>query len=614
MTISRAPLYCVAYLELLEQEEKLDEMATIPLSDPLSERLKDIVNDTIDEVPHIREFIKTFLEPSRKTHIDISSWVTELQNEFREIFHSNITIRVFGYSIILYIPVERTYPLPVTEIYSIIRCAATFSILLPNFEHLLRGGISLHWGSTFQNGDIYGPAYYEAYHLAHDVAEYPRILVSYKLIDYLTRCEAIDPLEFPVGVKRGYAATEKGFASVCKRYICSDIDQFYIDYLGYAIIYNYKEEGMYSLFSSIVKNNYSYIQREIARSIVKGDIDYIIKRAKLFKRLKYYYDIRRLIWDNDFLDQYYKFKSSLHKPINKETTIMHHIQTKNAICEDIHDGYLSYYCTVFIDFLGQKDKLKSMTALTAEEVTDEEFEQYKQMTFSAIESLRGTLSDFASGSQIGYQCFSDTVILYIPLADRYQSMLDQVRKLLYLLCSFVNYIPSFLADGLIIRGAIDINYGDIIVNGGQHELYGAAVRAACLLEGKAKTPRIIVSNNLLDYLRQISVNCEGSLDADAIRNGIKHCLANLVEDSDGETIVDYLGPYNNAFPIEYLEKITSDLIKALEFILSEEVKYRDIGNTNVADKYLYLREYINSRIHLFPLCNPASNPDKYVEE
>ncbi len=91
----------------------------------------------------------------------------------------------------------------------------------------LRGGLDISWGAELHKGELYGPIVANAYELESSVAQYPRIVVGTRVVDYLRvaiqQADESDPID----------AINSQLASLCSHMIVTDLDGFHIiDYLG----------------------------------------------------------------------------------------------------------------------------------------------------------------------------------------------------------------------------------------------------------------------------------------------------------------------------------------------------------------------------------------------
>ncbi len=89
----------------------------------------------------------------------------------------------------------------------------------------LRGASCIGTGVEDDDIGFYGPALAEAYHLESELADYPRIVISDPLSDFIKLC----PLE-QTGIADKYI---QDFFKICQSLIAQDADgQTIIDYLG----------------------------------------------------------------------------------------------------------------------------------------------------------------------------------------------------------------------------------------------------------------------------------------------------------------------------------------------------------------------------------------------
>lgn len=90
----------------------------------------------------------------------------------------------------------------------------------------IRGAIELDWGVELSENEIFGAAVGASYEYESKIAQYPRIVIGKKLMEFLKSASCIDQ------PTNNYEKINKYFAQECLKWIEEDIDgHFIVDYL-----------------------------------------------------------------------------------------------------------------------------------------------------------------------------------------------------------------------------------------------------------------------------------------------------------------------------------------------------------------------------------------------
>ncbi len=189
--------------------------------------------------------------------------------------------------------------------------------------------------------------------------------------------------------------------------------------------------------------------------------------------------------------------------------------------------------------------------------------------------------------------FSDSFVASVALRNDRGDLVPIVRVFSALFAASVIMLIS-LDSKHALRGGIDVGLATEIAAG---EIYGTALERAYLLEcRRAKYPRILIGDELWSYLSVALLEFGKSTTASAkAAKAIVQKMMQLVStDSDGERILDYLGP------------ILAELMKpgeaktmvqpAYDFILAEQQRLLSIGDAKLVERYTLLRRYFESRL------------------
>ncbi len=281
-----------------------------------------------------------------------------------------------------------------------------------------------------------------------------------------------------------------------------------------------------------------------------------------------------------------------------------------------------HYVVAFLDILGQRDSLRKVKSLPDQE-NQEEFDTFISIikeTLGATETFRSLFFKFFNAfkkerpipnglspeqlviykklKEIGktlvpkLQTFSDTIILYVPLSDDDGNVYTDgiYTTLISISGSFI----GMMAAGYIFRGGVDIG---IAVEINEQEVYGPAVLKAYDLESKiAKYPRIVMGDELIEFLRD-STNLPDS-SSDSMHNKVMSlkCFELLFEDGDCRFALDYLG--------EGVQKIAGEVFaplvpRAVDFLQRQAKMIKKKRNPDLFLRYESLSNYFDERLDLW---------------
>lgn len=279
------------------------------------------------------------------------------------------------------------------------------------------------------------------------------------------------------------------------------------------------------------------------------------------------------------------------------------------------------YAVAFIDVLGQeKDLLKYQLVPDPDDnkkVAD--FNEVIKNTYGVIYKLRKAFNKFYyayKSSHKDVEIPDDRIEVYYKMRETdigIQYLADGLVFHSYLLDETVK-VPMNNIWGMIaacgclcllqlaskhpIRGGIDIGWAGHLQ---KDELYGGGIARAHFLENEvAQYPRIVVSEDLLKYLKAMQMNPAQDMYAETNRRIAESCPALLTRDVDGYIIVDYLG---QEFKEGIAGSIDISLIhKAYEYIMEQQSENHEKSTAEkrkLFARYSVLRNYFESRLPIW---------------
>jgi hypothetical protein len=186
--------YCVAFFDLLGQQDRLRTLRSLPNPDDPGDvdLVRQILRDTYGAVMAMRVFFSDSFKAYARARekIDTRGLSTEQRKMFAQLTNNPIKFQRFSDSIVVYLSLKITEKarLPLRGIFGMLGAAATTFIGCLALDHPIRGSIDVGIGMEPNGTEIYGPALSRAYSLESRIANYPRIVVGDELADISKPC------------------------------------------------------------------------------------------------------------------------------------------------------------------------------------------------------------------------------------------------------------------------------------------------------------------------------------------------------------------------------------------------------------------------------------------
>jgi len=277
---------------------------------------------------------------------------------------------------------------------------------------------------------------------------------------------------------------------------------------------------------------------------------------------------------------------------------------------------IGYYFIAFIDIVGQRDKLKQLVSLPSSNVEKQDIERILRETSEYVKDLRGQFDTFfkAAAEPTGqlnhlspaqrawaeqrkrtplwHRGFSDSYFMTVPCW--YESSWGAHSLAIYLsLFSICSLFIWALAMKNPFRGAVEVGLGMEI---SEKEVYGPVTARVVELEEKAKYPRIIVGNGLLNHLDDLEQRCPNNLEGRHTKQCIKDCRKLITTDHTNTLILDPMGEGVKSVPVAMAPRMIEH---AYKFVVSEEERFNKSDKKDLYECYSDLRKYCESRLALW---------------
>lgn len=222
--------YCVSFIDLLGQRLEYKNEGLLPKyeSTEEKEKFKIKVQNTIGKIDFLQLSADIFLNGV----LNYKSPEREMLSPDRKAIYDKIKeVRLnrqrWSDGLVYFISLEEgkvQCPIQGVYIQLITNCYLCFFGLANRIP--LRGSMDIAWAAELHKGELYGAAVAKAYELETCVAQYPRIVVGQRVIDYII-------INMNKPASNIYDEVDKKFAKICFDMLAQDFDGYYVaHYLG----------------------------------------------------------------------------------------------------------------------------------------------------------------------------------------------------------------------------------------------------------------------------------------------------------------------------------------------------------------------------------------------
>lgn len=177
--------YLVAFVDLLGQRERLRKLNALPCDEggPEYSEFVQIVKQTIGAVHDLQKTAKEFFRDFTKN--DANNPLDALI-AFGKLNNSEIKFQHFSDGLVIYVPlrVDDQYS-PAKGVYGALIACGGLCLLGLAKRRPVRIGISIGVAAELHENELYGKVIADAYELESYVAQYPRVVVSDEVTNYL---------------------------------------------------------------------------------------------------------------------------------------------------------------------------------------------------------------------------------------------------------------------------------------------------------------------------------------------------------------------------------------------------------------------------------------------
>jgi hypothetical protein len=226
--------YCVCFVDILGQRHALSNQGLLPLITTEAERknfIQEVLTKTIRPITRLQTQANQFAIALQKS-VDSptrQSLPPELRAEWDKQQGHELHLQYWSDGLVAFACLgNKDAPTQINGAFALLGMAGSlcFMNLSYQFRNPLRGGIEIAWGTELRSGELYGPAIARSYELESEIAQYPRIAVGPRMIEFLKMHAALPQ-------KDNYSRYSSALAQRCLKMIIRDIDgQWMVHYLG----------------------------------------------------------------------------------------------------------------------------------------------------------------------------------------------------------------------------------------------------------------------------------------------------------------------------------------------------------------------------------------------
>jgi len=180
--------YCIAFIDLLGQREEYKNEGLLPnfTSDQEREAFYQKIKKTIVPIIALQKDAETMMETALTHNPEYQKILPpELFQTYVKMRKTNIRSQRWSDGLVFFTSLgDPDIKCPPTGLFGLFGLAGSLCFMGLARKQPIRGAIDIAWGLELHGGELYGAAVAKAYELESYVAQYPRIIVSDRTINF----------------------------------------------------------------------------------------------------------------------------------------------------------------------------------------------------------------------------------------------------------------------------------------------------------------------------------------------------------------------------------------------------------------------------------------------
>lgn len=215
--------YCLAFIDLLGQGDALRNQGLIPVFKTDDERkaFEATIKESVGAIRRLQKLasdLKSAADEYTQSSPIRAGLPPEQQAVLDQMNRTNVIRQCWSDGLVYYSNIgDQDVKCRVNGIYDLIVLSGALHFYGLASKQPVRGGVDIAWGVELAPGEIYGAAVARSYELESAVAQYPRIVVSDRIVDFLGAAALGSEGDV-------FEQCDAGLAQLCLRMLLKDVD------------------------------------------------------------------------------------------------------------------------------------------------------------------------------------------------------------------------------------------------------------------------------------------------------------------------------------------------------------------------------------------------------
>jgi len=262
--------YCISFVDLLGQRAEYKGEGLMPQSESEKRLFLNKIKKTINPIYHLQKDASKYLEAALNYKGTLRNALREDQQElYDQMREIKLKHQRWSDGLVYFVSLQQeNVKCPINGIFHILGTVGCLCFVGLCRKYPIRGAVDISWGVELHPGELYGAAVANAYKFESEIAQYPRIVIGERVVEYLEASSQNPDSSL-------FAEFNRSLAEKCLDMIAIDFDGNYIlDYLGQ----NFKE--------NITKKKHDELF-ELAFQFVSEQLDHWRKKKNTKLSMRY---------------------------------------------------------------------------------------------------------------------------------------------------------------------------------------------------------------------------------------------------------------------------------------------------------------------------------------